>query len=437
MSPLRLGLLLAGVFAAVLIAKAALVDGLAKPQAKSAGLVADKLKHLDALLREAVDRRQIAGGVTLLARHGRISHLSAIGWRDAESHTPMTADTLFRIASMTKPITSVAAMMLVEEGKLRLDDPISKFVPQFRYATVGVPGWMGWNLQEIPAWREITIRDLLTHTSGLSYRLWGIQPWAGLYRQAGVSDGLLHPPGTCLDNVRRLARLPLLFQPGSLWGYGLSTDVLGVVVEAASGQDLATFFHQRIFEPLHMHDTFFFVPPEKKHRLAALYLRDGDGRRRRVGDDPLAVGELQFSAAAPCEADGNYYSGGAGLVSTAPDYARFLQMLLNGGELDGVRLLQPETVEQMTKNQIGYLRTYIPQYGDRYGYGFGIRTADDRSGDPASIGSYSWGGVFHTYFWVDPEKELIGMMMLQLFALGDLPLRQEFKQRAYECLAHY
>ena len=435
MSSIRLGLLLAGVFAAVLIAKAALVDGLTKPQAKAAGLVTAKLKRLDALLQEAVDRRQIAGGVALLARRGRIGHLSAIGWRDAESHTPMTTDTLFRIASLTKPITSVAAMMLVEEGKLRLDDPVSKFLPDFRYARVGVPNWMGWNLQDVPAWREITIRDLLTHTSGLSYRLWGIQPWSGLYRQAGVSDGLLHPPGTCLDNVRRLARLPLLFQPGCLWGYGLSTDVLGVVIEAASGQDLATFFRQRIFEPLNMHDTFFFVPVEKKSRLASLYLRDVDGRRRRVGDEPVAAGELQFSATSCCEAGGKYHSGGAGLVSTAADYARFLQMLLAGGELDGVRLLQPATVEQMTKNQIGYLHTYIPQYGDRYGYGVGIRTADDLSGDPASIGSYAWGGLFHTYFWVDPEKELIGMMMLQLFAVGDLPLRQEFKQRAYECLA--
>lgn len=435
MSSIRFGLLFAGVFAAVLIAKAALVDGLAKPQAKEAGLASAKLKRLDALLQEAVDRRQIAGGVALLARHGQIGHLSAIGWRNAEAHTPMTTDTLFRIASMTKPITSVAAMMLVEEGKLRLDDPVWKFIPEFRNARVGVPTWMGWSLQEFPVWREMTIRDLLTHTSGLGYRLWGIQPWAGLYRQAGVSDGLLPPAGTSRDNVRRLARLPLLFQPGCLWGYGLSTDVLGVVVEAASGQDLATFFRERIFKPLHMDDTFFFVPPEKKKRLAALYLRDVDGRRRRVGDEPVTAGELQFSASSACEGEGKYYSGGAGLVSTAADYARFLQMLLGGGELEGARLLQTATVEQMTKNQIGYLRTYVPQYGDRYGYGFGIRTADDLSGDPASIGSYAWGGLFHTYFWVDPQKELIGMMMLQLFAIGDLPLRQEFKQRAYECLA--
>lgn len=436
MSSIRLGLLLASVLGAVLVARAALVGGSAKPEARAAGLTAAKLKRLDALLQEAVDRRQIAGGVALLARHGRIGHLSAIGWRDAEAKTPMTPDTLFRIASMTKPVTSTAAMMLVEEGRLRLDDPVSRFIPEFRSMRVGVPNWMGWSLQELPPWREVTIRDLLTHTSGLTYRMWNMQPWAGLYRQAGVSDGLIHPLGTSRDNVCRLARLPLLFQPGCLWGYGLSSDVLGVVIEAASGQDLATFFRERIFKPLHMDDTFFFVPPEKKDRLAALYQRDLDGRRRRVGDQPVTVGELQFSSASPCQADGRYFSGGAGLVSTALDYARFLQMLQGGGELDGVRLLQRSTVEQMTRNQIGYLRTYVPQYGDHYGYGFGIRTAEDLSGDPASIGSYAWGGLFHTYFWVDPQRDLIGMMMLQLFAVGDLPLRQEFKQRAYECLAN-
>ncbi|HTU89186.1 MAG TPA: serine hydrolase domain-containing protein [Gemmataceae bacterium] len=435
MPSIRFCLLFAGVIAAALVGRAAMVGGSANPEAKAAGLVPAKLERLDALLRDAVQRRQIAGGVALLARHGRIGHLHAIGWRDAEAKTPMTTDTLFRIASMTKPVTSVAVMMLVEEGKLQLTDPVSKFIPEFGKAIVGIPDWFGGRVKSIPALREITIRDLLNHTSGLGYRFWNIQPWTTLYRQAGISDGLLHPPGGCIDNVRRLARQPLLFQPGTFWGYGLSTDVLGVLVELVSGQDLATFFQERIFGPLQMHDTFFFVPPAQRDRLAALYLRGRDGKRQRVGDETVAVGELQLSATYPCEPDGKYFSGGAGLVSTAADYARFLQMLLNGGELDGARLLQPATIAQMTKNQIGYLRICFPQYGDRYGYGFGVRTEGDPSRDAASFGSYAWGGVFHTYFWVDPKKDLIGMMMLQLFALGDLPLRQEFKQRAYECLA--
>ena len=435
MPSIRYCLLLAGVLAAGLVGTAALVGGLSRHEAKATGLAAAKLKRLDALLQDAVDRRQIAGAVALLARHGRIGHLHAVGWRDAEAKSPMTTDTLFRIVSMTKPVTSVAAMMLVEEGKLRLEDPVSKYIPEFNHATVGLASWMSWQLQETPLWREITIRDLLTHTSGLTYRLWNIQPWAMLYQRAGVSDGLLHPPGTCLDNVRRLAKQPLLFQPGVLWGYGLSTDVLGVVVEVVSGQDLATFFRERIFEPLQMHDTFFYVPPAKQDRLAALYQRSLDGKLQRVGEGPVSVGEMQFSATYPCQADGKYLSGGAGLVSTASDYARFLQMLRGGGELDGVRLLQAATVAQMTKNQIGYLRMYIHEYGDRYGFGFGIRTEDGPKDDPASLGSYAWGGVFHTYFWIDPKKDLIGMLMVQLFTLGDLPLRQEPKQCAYECLA--
>lgn len=435
MPSLRFCLLLGGLFAVVLVGKAALVGSSANQEAEAAGLTAAKLKRLDALLQDAVDRRQIAGGVALLARHGRIGYLHAAGWRDAEAKKAMTTDTLFRIVSMTKPVTSVAAMMLVEEGKLRLDDPVSKFIPEFKQTTVGVASWLSWQLREAPAWREITIRDLLTHTSGLTYRLWNIQPWATLYHKAGVSDGLLHPPGTCDDNVRRLARQPLLFQPGVLWSYGLSSDVLGVVVEAASGQDLATFMRERIFEPLRMHDTFFFVPPAKQDRLAALYSLGLDGKLERIGDGLLSVGEMEFSATYPCEADGKYFSGGAGLVSTAPDYARFLQMLLNGGELEGAHLLQADTIAQMTKNQIGYLRMYIHEFGDRYGYGFGVRTENGPHDDPASIGSYAWGGGFHTYFWVDPEKDLIGMLMLQLFTLRDVPLRQEFKQRAYECLA--
>lgn len=434
MRSIRVCLLLSGAVVAALIGRAALIGGSADPNAAEAGLSSAKLKRLDALLQDAVDRHEIAGGVALLARRGRIGHLSAIGWRDAEAKTPMTPDTLFRIASMTKPITSTAIMMLVEEGKLRLDDPVSKYIPEFRSTMVGVPTWIGWTVQRVPAMREITIRDLLTHTSGLTYRLWGIQPWATLYRMAGISDGLAHTPGTCRENVRRLAAQPLLFQPGSFWGYGLSSDVLGVVIEAVSGQDLATFFRERIFEVLHMHDTFFFVPAQKRSRMSALYMRDVDGKRQRVGDEPLTVGELHFSAKSPCDADGRYFSGGAGLVSTAPDYVRFLQMLRNGGELDGVRLLQAETIEEMTKNQIGYLHMYIPQYGDRYGYGFGVRTEAGSNGDAASFGSYAWGGVFHTYFWVDPKRDLIGVMMLQLFALGDLPLWQEFKHRAYDCL---
>jgi CubicO group peptidase (beta-lactamase class C family) len=410
-------------------------EDLPRPDAKAAGLFPEKLERLDALLQDAVEYKQIAGGVVLLARHGKIGHVKVAGWRDAEAKTAMTADTLFRIASMTKPITSVAVMLLVEDGKLRLNDPVSKYIPEFKEPKVLVPGADKDSSTLKPAGREITIHDLLAHTSGLTYRFWGVKPWAALYRDGGVGDGLVHPRGTCADNIRRLAKQPLQFQPGSAWVYGLSTDVLGVVVEKASGQDLATFFRERIFGPLKMTDTFFFVPEAKKDRLAALYLLGADRKLTRVGEEPVTLGDLVFSARYPCEKEGRYFSGGAGLVSTARDYTRFLQMLLNRGELDGVRLLKPETVQRMTRNQIGDISIYIKEHGDCFGYGFGVVTEAGQRGGPASVGSYSWGGIFHTYFWVDPKKELIGVLMTQVYVVGELPLRHELQKRAYECLA--
>ncbi len=435
MPSIRRSIMLAGVLVACVVGCVLLMKSPPpSPEALAMGLDETKLERLDSMLQEAVDSHQIAGGVALLSRHGRVGHLKAIGWRDAEAQVPMTTDTLFRIVSLTKPITCVAVMMLVEEGKLKLEDPVSKFIPEFKNPTVGVPNLFSMGMQIRPAKREITIRDLLTNTSGLTYRFWDLQPWSTLYKSAGVSDGLNHSPGTCLNNVRRLAKLPLTFQPGNFWGYGLSTDVLGVVVEIASGQDLETFFHERIFAPLKMYDTFFYVPEEKKDRLAALYVPDRHGKARRVGEGLMAIGEMEFSATYPCERYGRYFSGGAGLVSTASDYARFLQMMLNGGELDGVRILHPETVTQMTTNQIGYMKTYFPQYGDSFGYGFAVLTVDGKPMDVASTGSYSWGGLFNTYFWVDPKKDLFGIMLIQLFIIGDHPLRQEFKKRAYDSL---
>jgi CubicO group peptidase (beta-lactamase class C family) len=438
MPSIRRCLMLAGVLVASVVGCVLFLNSPPpSAEALAMGLDPAKLERLDALVQDAVEGHQIAGAVIALARHGRIGHLKAIGWRDAESQIPMTNDTLFRLSSLTKPITSVAVMMLIEEGKLGLDDPVWRYIPEFKSPTVGTPSLVSWGLQVTPARRDITIRDLLTNTSGLTYRFWDIQPWASLYKNAGISDGINHSPGTSLDNVRRLARQPLMFQPGSFWGYGLSTDVLGVVVEIVSGKDLQTFYRERIFEPLKMQDTYFYVPEEKKDRLAALYVPGRNGKIRRVGDGPMVrVGEMEFSTTYPCEKFGRYFSGGAGLVSTTPDYARFLQMLLNGGELDGVRLLRPETIQQMTTNQIRSLKTCFPQYADSFGFGFGVLTVDGKGIglDVASIGTYTWGGLFQTYFWVDPKKDLIGVLLVQLFMIGDLPLRQEFKKRAYDCL---
>lgn len=418
-----------------LFATAGRAEGPPKADAAAAGLKTAQLRRLDSLLQEAVDHRQIAGGVALLIRHGKVGYLQAIGWQDAEAKRPMTPTTLFRIASMSKPITTAAALMLVEDGKLRLDDPISKYIPEFQAPKVLVPdkSERGYSLR--PAAREITVRHLLTHTSGLTYRFFGKKPLSDLYRQGGVSDGLVHPDGTVAENVRRLAKQPLLFDPGSAFEYSLSTDVLGRVIEVASGEDLAAFFRKRIFAPLKMEDTCFFVPKAKRPRLSALYRIDQDKKIVRVGDKAEAAGELGYSATFPCEEPGTYFSGGAGLVSTAGDYARFLQMLLNRGEWGGVRLLKVATVRRMTANQIGELKFFTADHGDRFGFGLGIVTPAAKDRMVASVGSYSWGGAFHTYFWVDPQKELIGVLMTQVIPYDHLTLRHDFLVRTYESLA--
>lgn len=435
MSSIRLHRLAAFVLLVTLSRNVAFAEAPPRPDPETAGLKPAALRRLDALLQDAVERRQIAGGVVLLARHGKLGHLKAIGWRDVEAKQPMTPDTLFRIASMTKPVTSAAVMMLVDDGKIRLNDPLSKYVPAFKETKVLVPSKRDGEADALkPLEREITIHDLLTHTSGITYRLLGQKPWCDLYRKGGVSDGLMHPPGTIGDNINRLAKQPLMFQPGRSWMYGLSTDVLGRVVEVASEKDLATFLRERLFRPLKMEDTFFFVPEAKKARLATVYTLDEDKKIIPVGDEPVTKGAVVYSTTYPCTKDGKYFSGGAGLVSTARDYARFLQMLLNGGELDGVRLLKAETVKQMTTNQLGEIKFGPSDLGDAFGYGFGIVTQAGNNRDVASAGSYSWGGFFFTYFWVDPRKELIGVLMSQMYP-GHPTLQKDFKKRAYEALA--
>jgi CubicO group peptidase (beta-lactamase class C family) len=413
-------------FVAVLCPRG-LADDLPKIDARAAGLSGEGVKKLDALLDDAVQKKQVAGAVALVMRHGKLGYLRAAGWQDAEAKTPMAADTLFRIASMTKPITSVAAMMLVEEGKLRLDDPVSKYLPEFKGQKVLAPGQ-----GLVPADRDVTVRDLLTHTSGITYRFRG-GDLGGLYARAGVSDGLSPNEGTIAENVKRLAAQPLLFQPGTAWEYGLNTDVLGRVIEVASGKDLAAFFRERVFAPLGMHDTSFFLPEGRVARLAALYTVGPDKELKRVGEEPVTAGPLVYAANYPYKGSKKYYSGGAGLVSTAADYARFLQMLLNGGEYGGKRLLRAETVKEMTKNQIGDKKMWITEHGDGFGYGFGVESGKAKG--PAPAGTYSWGGIFNTYFFVDPQKEVVAALMTQLFPSDHLTVRPDFQKRVYEALA--
>jgi CubicO group peptidase (beta-lactamase class C family) len=412
---------IACVFAA-LIAAAPAHTQVAVARPESAGISTDRLARVHAAMQGFVDRRQVAGVVTCIARQGQIVQLDAIGVQDVETKRPMKPDTLFFIASMTKPVTTTAVMMLYEEGKFLLTDRVSKFIPAFAHP----------KLTTGEARREITIRDLLTHRSGLTYGFSDDGPVGRAYRADGVIDGLKETDETIADNVERLAKEPLLFEPGSKWNYGLSTDVLGRVVEVASGMPLDEFFRKRILEPLKMGDTFFYVPDGKTSRVATLYTDDpGGGLRPLKNGDKIGNNVVD---GVTTRGSKRYFSGGAGLISTAPDYGRFLQMLLNGGELDGVRLLSPKTIELMTVSHTGDL-TPSPQ-GPAAGFGLGFRVITDlgQSQRPASVGSYSWGGIWGTSFWVDPKEKLLGVMMIQRYPTTSVPIADVFQAMAYQAI---
>jgi CubicO group peptidase (beta-lactamase class C family) len=391
------------------------------------GLSSERLRRIEQVVGEQVAAREIAGAVTLVARRGGIAHFKAHGMSDVEAKRPMRTDTLFRIASMTKPITSVAVMMLYEEGRFLLTDPVSLYLPEFKEMKVlppeGSPG-----AAPAPAKRPITIRHLLTHTSGLTYH-WNRRLGPAL-KQAGITHGLIQDEGTLREKMKILATLPLLFHPGERFEYGLSTDVLGCLVEAVSGMSLDEFFRRRIFEPLGMDDTHFFLPEEKVSRLAAVYRRGEGSPIERLPEGPVTeeAGTV-YSASYPYQGPKRYFSGGGGLVSTAGDYARFAQMLLNGGELDGVRLLSPKSVELMTMNHVGGLDV---DFG--FGLGFGV-TRDERDlRELGSVGRYGWGGFFYTDFFVDPQEELIGVFMAQLHPSGGLRLHEKFRVLATQAI---
>lgn len=402
-------------------------QSLEKVTPQEAGLSSTALEQFDVLLEQAVERKQVAGAVALLARDGKLGYLRAKGFQDVEAGKEMTTDTLFRIASMSKPVTSVAVMILVDDGKMKVSDPVSRYLPEFKDPKVLMPGSEG-DSKLVPASREITVHDLLTHTSGLTYRFIAQEPFTELYRKADICDGLTRPSFTMAENVRHLASLPLLHQPGSTYQYSLSTDVLGRLVEVISGQDLESFMRSRTFEPLGMHDTYFDLPADKTSRLAVVYEPGPDKLIRRVGEEPVQNGELVYCVTCPYRGQRGYCSGGAGLTSSAADYARFLQMLLNGGQWNGTRILKPETVRQITSNQIGDLKCMSPT--DRFGYGFGIVAGADKD-QVATVGSYYWGGFYNTSFWVDPEKKLVGVVMTQNFPSDHLTLYQDFMKLAY------
>jgi CubicO group peptidase (beta-lactamase class C family) len=380
----------------------------------SVGVATDRLERLHQSMQGFIDRKEAGGIVTLIAREGKTVDLHAVGFQDVEKNVPMKTDSIFRIASMTKPVTSVAIMMLFEEGKLFLTDPVSKFIPAFKSMTV-MEG-IGSEAKAVPARRAITIRDLLAHKSGITYGFLSGGAVGGSYRKDGVTDGLTTTKMTLEENVNKLAAQPLAAQPGMAFNYSLSTDVLSRVVEVVSGQPFNVFVRDRILKPLKMNDTDFIVPDAKWSRFVTVYSPDGNGGIRPM-TDPESFGNTHMSPWALYKEGRTYFSGGAGLASTASDYGRFANMLLNGGVLDGVRLLGPKTIELMTRSHTSELTPPLQLLGLGVNFGLGFRVVTDLASTQTlgSDGMYGWSGIYGTNFWVDPKERLVAVMMVQKY----------------------
>jgi CubicO group peptidase (beta-lactamase class C family) len=360
------------------------------------GLSAERLGRLSAVFQREIDRKRLPGVVALVARRGKVAYCESLGVRDPASGVSMSQDTIFRIYSMTKPIVSVAIMMLLEQGRLLLSDPLHKFLPAFSDMKVARHGAAG-EVELVPAERPISIHDLLRHTSGLTYEFIGTGPVPALYNTAKI----FRYNQTNAEHAATLAGLPLAYQPGTRWDYSRSTDVLGRVIEVVSGQSLREFLSAHITEPLGMVDTDFFAPPEKQDRLAEPFPSDPDS------GEPVRL--INVRDRPPFE------SGGGGLVSTVMDYARFCQMLANGGSLGATRLLSRKTVEFMTADHLGSIQgtsdLLAPGYG--FGLGFTVRLMTGIAQVPGSVGHYGWGGIAGTSFWVDPLEDFFAIMMMQ------------------------
>jgi CubicO group peptidase (beta-lactamase class C family) len=377
----------------------------ARPAGTRLGFSVERLARIDSFYQRAADGGRIAGAVVLVLRDGKTAYERAFGWSDSDARRRMTSDAIFRIASQSKAITSVAVMMLAEEGRLALNDRVSRFIPAFGKTTVTLHTERGDSI--VPARRAITIRDLLTHTAGISY---GTEAEvASLYEAKGLGPAAGDGWYTADKNepicttMERVASLPFIAQPGERWVYGYNTDILGCVIERVSGMPLDQYIRTRITAPLKMRDTDFFLPAGKRERLATVYMKGSDGTPMRAPNGPHGQGDY-------VEGPRQSFSGGAGLLSTARDYARFLQMLLNKGELDGTRVLGPKTVELMTSNQTGSL---FPLDGEGFSLGFSTRERLGARGQVESLGTFGWGGAYGTMYLVDPRERLVLVYMIQ------------------------
>lgn len=376
------------------------------------GIDPARLVRIDSVLQGHVDTQRIAGAVALVMRDGEIVYERAFGWSDREARTPMTTDAIFRIASQSKAVVSVATMMLVEEGKMNLLDPITRWMPTFADATVSTVTDSG--RVNLPLRRAITVRDLLTHTSGIGY--------GGLPGTEGYGWYTADRDEPICATMDKLGSVPLTQQPGAAWVYGYNADILGCIIERVSGVPLDVFLKERLTGPLGMVDTEFYLRPDQRGRLTTVYTHDAEMRAQRSADDARGQGHY-------VEGPRVSFSGGAGLLSTARDYARFLEMLRRGGELDGTRYLAPHTVAVMTTNHVGAL------HGDGLGFGLGFETVERLgAGGFSSVGAFGWSGAYGTLYEVDPAERLVLVMMIQLLPYVERTVRESFETAVYQAI---
>ncbi len=391
---------------------------------ESAGFSTERLKRIDGSLNDWVEKGWMNGAVGMVVRNGKIVYYKSTGYNDLEAKTALAKDGIFRIASQTKAITSVAVMMLYEEGKFLLDEPVSKYIPEFDKAKVlGTFNEKDTTFTTIPAKRAITIRDLLSHTSGIGYAQIGSKEANSIYAKNKITGGLDVKGDNLSDAMKRLGSLPLMHQPGEKWTYGLNTDLLGYLVEVWSGMTLDEFFRKRIFEPLGMSDTYFNVPKEKASRLVNFFQEDSLGHL--INKKIVWGGDMNYPLRTK-----TYFSGGGGLSSTIYDYAVFLQMLLNEGVYNGKRLLSRNSVRMMTMNQIGELSLGE----DKFGLGFSIVTDKGSRLFPWQTGTYSWGGAFSTTYMVDPKEKMIVILYRQMWGSHGGEIDNTFKVMVYQAL---
>lgn len=416
-------IVLAFLLAVALLANPIVAEDVKAVRPEDVGLSSPRLERISNLIRGHIEEKEMAGAVVLVARKGQIAYFEPFGQADVDK--PMQKDTMFRIASMTKPLVTVAVLQLYEEGRLLLSDPVAKYIPEFARPKVleMLPEGSNPPFKLVPAKRELTIKDLLTHTAGLPYSFatdWYpkdplYRQMHALYQEAGISSGLYETEGTIGDMVKRLARLPLSRQPGEAFEYGMAADVQGYLVEVVSGMKLDDYMRERIFKPLKMNDTYFFLPESEQHRLSALWKTDWHGKLEKVTDGQRQEGEYVYSSSYQYKGPKTFLSGGVGVISTVYDYYRFCQMLLNKGELDGVRLLSRKTVELMTEtNQIGKLNaTTLHDDGWKFGLGVAIQADRSHNVDSGDVGTFEWAGIFSTRFSVDPKEQKITIFMSQ------------------------